>query len=129
VSSSTIPRTASTSKRRSRRSSGDAYAGETGVGRYGRRRPPEDWPFRSRESARHGATALADDGRLGATRLLGQKLFEARGVVERPDQREVQPVARDHVLRHPLDVLDGDLVELAEDLLRLRRAALEHLPS
>src|SRR5438552_3803359 len=58
---------------------------------------------------------------------LGQQSFEPLGLVERADQRELEPPASDHVLRDLLDVLGGHRVETVLDLLRIDCLALEHL--
>src|SRR5436190_11120964 len=55
-------------------------------------------------------------GRSHAPRLDGEQLLEPRRIVERADQRQVEPAAED-VLRDPLHVLDRDRVERCEDLL------------
>ena len=70
------------------------------------------------------AVAIADDEdrehleeSLATLGGLGEEPLEAVGVVERPDHREVERVATDHVLRHALDVLGGDRVERLEHLV------------
>src|SRR4051794_3588687 len=65
-------------------------------------------------------------GRSHASRLDREQLLEARRILERPDQREVQPAPED-VLGDARHVLDGDGVERGEDLLLLDDLLLEHL--
>src|SRR5262249_42588622 len=74
-------------------------------------------------SAVVGATGSRDIvGRLG-----GEQLLEASRVVERADEREVEPLVLEEVLRDALDVLDGDLVEPREQLVGILDLAFEHL--
>src|SRR5438067_788804 len=72
------------------------------------------------------ASILLRVARRETTRALREQLIEAGGVLERPDHREVQTPLSDQVARHSLDILRRHLVELGQDLLRLRRPALEH---
>src|SRR6185437_3196737 len=70
--------------------------------------------------------ALTDQRQPRASRLR-EELLELLGVVERADQRQVEPVAADHVLGDSLDVLGGDGVQALLNLLRVDRLSLEHL--
>ena len=67
----------------------------------------------------------------GAARALAghaaSKLLEAPGIVERADEREVEPLVLEEVFRNALHVLDRHEVELAEELVRLLDLAFEHL--
>src|SRR5205814_3445431 len=56
-----------------------------------------------------------------------EQLLEPRRVVERPDHCEVRAPSSDHVARDPLNVLYGDLLELCEHFLGVRRPALQYL--
>ena len=56
-----------------------------------------------------------------------EQVEEPLVVVERPDQREVQPIVDDDLLGQPLDVLGRHRLDRLEQLLRLGQPVLEHL--
>ena len=56
-----------------------------------------------------------------------RRLLETRRIVERADEREVEPLVLEEVARDALDVLGGHLVEPAEELVGILDLTLEHL--
>src|SRR3954468_4056217 len=112
LSRSPIAETGSTSRRTSRRCNA-ALAGAPGA-----------------KVSDTAATAVLLDRPQAVSELglrLCQELLELLRLVERPDERQAQAGAADHVLRDALHVLRRHGVEPGEQLLRLDRRALQDL--
>src|SRR4249920_3702657 len=93
-------------------------------------RPGRSRPRTSTSAARPEAcatrTGTPRDG-TGRVQLGGEQLLEARGIVERADEREVEPLVLEQITGDALDVLDGHLVEPLQQLVGLLDLTLQDL--